>query len=541
MYLEFYGLKEAPFSITPDPRYVFLSERHRDALAHLLYGIGKGGSGGFVQLTGEVGTGKTTLCRLLLEQLPENTRVALVLNPKLSPLELLESICDELKIDTTDRKGSLKPLVDALNAYLLDAYAQGLRVVLIVDEAQNLSTESLEQVRLLTNLETPTQKLLQIILLGQPELRDKLDDPELRQLAQRITARYHLTPLDRDETEAYVRHRLAVAGALRSPFSRLGLRALYKRSGGVPRLINIIGDRALMAGYAREQNSIGERLVDRAADETLPGTTRYRLRHYGPWAAAAGAVIALGAAAYFTQQQHPTVPAAAPPAATPGTSAPAAAVPPPTQENVIEKKIAALAGSAPDSELTAWTQLLARWQVTSAETSVRDAARCRSTVFPGMNCLRGHATIAQLARFDRPLILPLKSGEASVYSLLQGASADQVQLNLGGESLRMSRDDLAGIWDGEFIALFRLPADVPPKLHGGDAGPGVAWVKAQLERMDGGAGDAGPAFFDDALAERLRKLQNAYGIKPDGIVGPETLFALSALDPAGPHLMRSVQ
>src|SRR3569832_41697 len=248
MYLEFYGLKEAPFSITPDPRYVFLSERHRDALAHLLYGIGKGGSGGFVQLTGEVGTGKTTLCRQLLE----HTRVALVLNPRLSPVERLETICEELKLDTEGRRGSLKGLVDTLNLYLLDAYALGLRVVLIVDEAQNLSTEALEQIRLLTNLETPTQKLQQIILLGQPELREKLNDTELRQLAQRITARYHLTTLDRAETEAYVRHRIAVVGDLKLPFSRLGLRELYHRSGGVPRLINVIADRALMAGFARE-------------------------------------------------------------------------------------------------------------------------------------------------------------------------------------------------------------------------------------------------------------------------------------------------
>ena len=214
MYLEYYGLREPPFSITPDPRYVFLSERHRDALAHLLYGIGKGGSGGFVQLTGEVGTGKTTLCRLLLEQLPENTRVALVLNPKLSPAELVETVCEELKLDIENKRGSLKGLTDTLNAFLLDAYAQGLRVVLIVDEAQNLSIESLEQVRLLTNLETPTQKLLQIILLGQPELREILDRPELRQLAQRITARYHLTPLDSTETETYVRHRMTFSNVV---------------------------------------------------------------------------------------------------------------------------------------------------------------------------------------------------------------------------------------------------------------------------------------------------------------------------------------
>lgn len=185
--------------------------------------------------------------------------------------------------------------------------------------------------------------------------------------------------------------------------------------------------------------------------------------------------------------------------------------------------------------------MLARWQVTSAETTVRDAARCRTIIFPGMNCLHGRGAIAQLARFDRPLILPLKWDKASAYALLLGVNDDQVQLNLAGENFHISKNDLTGVWDGEFFALWRLPEEVPGKLHNGDAGPGVAWVKAQLARMDGGAGDAGPAFFDDALAERVRKLQNAYGIKPDGIVGPETLFALSALDPAGPHLMRSVQ
>jgi general secretion pathway protein A len=369
MYLEYYGLKEAPFSITPDPRYVFLSERHRDALAHLLYGIGKGGSGGFVQLTGEVGTGKTTLCRLLLEQLPEHTRVALVLNPKLSPVELLETIGEELKLDVGERRGSLKGLVDTLNAYLLDAYAQGLRVVLIVDEAQNLSTEALEQIRLLTNLETPTQKLLQIILLGQPELREKLGDTELRQLAQRITARYHLTPLDRPETEAYVRHRVAVAGGAKLPFSRLGLRALYQRSGGVPRLINIIADRALMAGFAREQDSIGERLVDRAADETLPGHARYWVRHYGRLAAAALLLVAAWIALSWYQHRETATPVqAAVPAPAP---APPAPNPDADADAMGATRLQAALQSNNESELAAWTQLLARWQVKSGDVSVR--------------------------------------------------------------------------------------------------------------------------------------------------------------------------
>ena len=248
MYLRYYGLNEPPFSITPDPRFVHLSERHRDALAHLLFGIDKGGGGGFVQLTGEVGTGKTTLSRLLLEQLPDHARIALVLNPKQNATELLETICEELRIDINGKRGSAKALIDALNAYLLDAYAQGLRVVVLIDEAQNLPADTLEQVRLLTNLETDTQKLLQILLLGQPELRTLLSRPELRQLAQRITARYHLQPLDLRETDAYLHHRWRVAGGTRFPFEAKAVQRLHQRSGGVPRLLNVIAERALLAG-----------------------------------------------------------------------------------------------------------------------------------------------------------------------------------------------------------------------------------------------------------------------------------------------------
>src|SRR5688500_1034267 len=278
MYLEHYGLKEPPFSITPDPRFVFLSERHRDALAHLLFGIDKGGGGGFVQLTGEVGTGKTTLSRLLLEQLPENTRVALVLNPRLSPVELLETICEELHLDLEGKRGSLKSLVDALNAYLLDAYAQGLRVVLIIDEAQNLSLDALEQVRLLTNLETDTQKLLQIILLGQPELREMLAREDMRQLAQRITARFHLTPLDADETAAYLRHRYRIAGGQHLPFTPGAIKRIHAHSGGVPRLINVIAERALLGGYARDDAAVSEATVNQAAQEALaPVAQRFPL------------------------------------------------------------------------------------------------------------------------------------------------------------------------------------------------------------------------------------------------------------------------
>jgi general secretion pathway protein A len=536
MYLEYYGLREPPFSITPDPRYVFLSERHRDALAHLLYGIGKGGSGGFVQLTGEVGTGKTTLCRLLLEQLPENTRVALVLNPKLSPVELVESVCEELKLDIVGKRGSLKALTDTLNAYLLDAYAQGLRVVLIVDEAQNLSIDSLEQIRLLTNLETPTQKLLQIILLGQPELRDVLARPELRQLAQRITARYHLTPLDAGETEVYVRHRLAVAGCARIPFSRLGLKALYQRSGGIPRLINIIADRALMAGFAREQDSIGERIVDRAADEALPGHARYWVRRYGRWAAAAALVLALATAFIAWRAPHTIAPAAQLPLVVPKA-------PEPSPADAMVAKIGEQLSTTGDNSLDAFSQLLARWPVDPDSVSVRDASKCPAVIANGINCLRGRATLEQLARFDRPLILVLHDGEHQAHALLQGVGTTHVRLDIGSHRYELARPALSKFWTGEFVALWRLPAEMPAaSLKRGDAGAGVAWVKDRLASLDrGAAAESGPAFFDADVEERVRTLQTAYGIKADGIVGPETLFALSALDDSGPRLARTVQ
>ncbi len=308
MFLEHFQLREPPFSISPDPRFVFLSDRHRDALAHLLYGVGQGSSGGFVQLTGEVGTGKTTLCRLLLEQLPANTRVALILNPMLSPIELLEAIGKELHIPLRGKQGHQKRLIDALNVYLLQAYAEGLRVVLIIDEAQNLSADALEQVRLLTNLETNTQKLLQIILLGQPELRDLLARRDLRQLSQRITARFHLTPLNETETQQYLRHRFAIAGGQQFPFAADAIHALFRYSNGIPRLLNIIADRALIAAYVHENKVVDKKLVSLAAAEILPARNPNNIRRIAAWVFAAilVALLGLGLRHYFESDSKAT-------------------------------------------------------------------------------------------------------------------------------------------------------------------------------------------------------------------------------------------
>jgi len=269
MYLDYFGFTQSPFSITPDPGFLFLSHDHKEAFAHLLYGVGD--TGGFVQLTGEVGTGKTTLCRYLLENTPEEVDVALILNPRQSALELVASICDELGIDYPVETDSIKALIDRLNARLLERHGQGRRTVLVIDEAQNLSVEVLEQVRLLTNLETTRHKLLQILLIGQPELQDIMNRPELRQLAQRITARYHLRPLSLPETAAYIAHRLQVAGCQKTLFTQRAVKQIYRRSQGVPRLINILCDRALLGAYAGGAAHIDAKLV-RQADREIKGT-----------------------------------------------------------------------------------------------------------------------------------------------------------------------------------------------------------------------------------------------------------------------------
>ena len=265
LYCEHFQLEETPFSISPDPRFVYMSERHREALAHLLYGLVEGG--GFVQLTGEVGTGKTTICRTLLCQLPDNVDVALIFNPKVTVPELLQSICEELRIALPENLTSTKALVDLLYTYLLEANGIGRRTVLIIDEAQNLSSEVLEQVRLLTNLETNDNKLLQVFLIGQPELRELLARDDLRQLAQRVTARYHLKPLTRAETAQYIGHRLSVAGCRRTLFTARALRLVYRLTGGVPRLLNSLCDRALLGAYAVGGEQLNAKIIHRANSE----------------------------------------------------------------------------------------------------------------------------------------------------------------------------------------------------------------------------------------------------------------------------------
>ena len=288
MYRQYFGLSESPFSIAPDPRYLFLSDKHREALAHLLYGVGD--QGGFVLLTGEVGTGKTTICRCLLQQIPDNADIAFIINPKQSVNQLLQSIFADLHI-SFEKGATSKDLIDQFNDYLLDAHGRGRNTILIIDEAQNLSPDVLEQLRLLTNLETNEKKLLQLVLLGQPELNDMLGRPELRQLAQRITARYHLSPLSKKEVSDYIEHRLSVAGCRAPLFSAGAIRTLFRRSQGVPRLINLIADRALLGVYASNGDQVTSRVVAKAAAEVMHPVGRPSRWRPVWWALSLGVLI----------------------------------------------------------------------------------------------------------------------------------------------------------------------------------------------------------------------------------------------------------
>ena len=502
MYLEHYGLNEAPYSITPDPRFVFLSERHRDALAHLLFGIGQGGGGGFVQLTGEVGTGKTTLSRLLLEQLPENTKVALLLNPRLGPIELLETVCEELHVDISNARGSGKALVDALNAHLLRAYADGLRVVLIVDEAQNLSPEALEQVRLLTNLETDTQKLLQVVLIGQPELREVLAKPELRQLAQRITARFHLTPLSENETGEYLRHRFRVAGGRHFPMGASAVRRVHRHANGIPRLVNVIAERALLAGYARDAAIIDTKLVDAAAREVLPARSAMDGRLPTAWLLGAAGVLLLGLIGWAIW--HPATKTAAPvaPQGAPLQKHAESMIAKPAIPRLDASALASTIDGAGASPAPAWEALLGAWQLPASAITVDPASAACTASVADVHCVQGRARLDTLQALDRPLLLRLHGQSGDAWALLLGLDARNARIALSGKTFDIDRLALQSAWNGEYVGLWRgaeptLPADI--------------------------------AAF-----------QNARGLNADGVAGPETMTALAG-DAPGPHLLRVLE
>ncbi len=582
MYQAHFHIKENPFALTPDPRYLYMSRQHQEALAHLLYGMTQGG--GFVQLTGEVGTGKTTICRSLLEQVPEEVDIAIILNPRQTAVELVASICDELRIDYPKGTESVKVLVDRLNRYLLDNHAGQRRTTLIIDEAQNLSSETLEQIRLLTNLETTTQKLLQIILIGQPELQKILDRPEMRQLAQRITARYHLTPLSREETLNYIKHRLKVAGLKDPVFTSGALRAVCRRSRGVPRLINILCDRALLGAYARQQKSVSRGLVHKAYSEIKGEIKRPQSRRIAGWVVAVFVLALLGAGWPFIPWElpgHRPIPkgpgneplslSVAPRTSGPkdvrgrtagkfhetpmglqGVSVPgrAGGAGQGTDEgagkNILETGKNVLddllreGGILTDKE-TAFMALFRCWNV---EYGVRGGKKpCERAEVNGLRCIPGRGSWAMIMQHNRPVMLEL-IGEfgQSRYVAVTGLGDKDLTLDFGDRKLTLPRTDIDPYWPGEFVFLWKPPQWRQRFLKKGVSGPDVVWLRKVLARVEGTSSEGDPtsaeSLFDTGLKRRIMAFQRAHGLKADGVVGERTLIQLNTAmqDPAIPLL-----
>jgi general secretion pathway protein A len=527
MYTDHFGLEEAPFSIAPDPRYLYLSRAHREALAHLIYGVRA--DGGLVLLTGEVGTGKTTVCRCLLEQLPEDVEVAIVLNPKLTTVELLATICDEFRIAYEPGMSGVKGYIDRINAYLLQAHAEQRRSLLIIDEAQNLSPDVLEQLRLLTNLETSQRKLLQIILLGQPELRDLLRRPELRQLAQRITARFHLGPLQREEIAAYVAHRLGVAGLRHQVFTPAALTRLYRLSGGIPRVINLLCDRALLGAFARSQTKVSRALLGQAAGEVF-GTDQLSLWERGRksllWLAGGLALVAAGAAvaaAYLVWfDRAPPHPVPAPIEVAEPADAPAP--PPPPLPEVAPTPPTLPAGG---SEAAAYRALFARWGLDY--NADLPGLYCRDAGLNALGCLARKGSLRNLQHLNRPAVLTLyPQGEQAVYAALLGLDQDQARLVIDGQELTLSTQLLEQAWLGDFTLFWRHPPGYAGELKPGDRSPAVTWLGQALASLQGQALlPTSDLLFDAAMTAEVKKFQLRAGLVPDGIVGPQTLIHLN--------------
>ncbi|MBX3618370.1 MAG: AAA family ATPase [Rhizobacter sp.] len=537
MYAKFFGLRQEPFSIAPDPRYLYMSERHREALAHLLYGLR--GGGGFVLLTGEIGAGKTTVCRCFLEQIPKRCNVAYIFNPKLTVVELLKTVCDEFRIPldpNREHSDTVKEYLDPINEFLLKTHAVGQNNVLIIDEAQNLSSEVLEQLRLLTNLETNERKLLQIILIGQPELRDMLARPELEQLAQRVIARYHLKALTEAETGQYIRHRLGVAGLSGAmPFERAARKRIHDLARGIPRRINLLCDRALLGAYAEGRSRVDRETVYKAAAEVFGETDRGaaqapRMSRTTVLASVAGllagvALVGLVSWAQNTGSRHEE-------AVLPLAKAAASAASPASVASQAMAHAAAASATVATSldlsqrnETVAWRELAAAWKAAP----LADGEPCAAAAQQDLVCFKSDDGGLPLIRLlGRPGVITLydDAGEPA-YAVLTALGPDTASLRIGEHTQTVSLSLLARSWRGDFATLWRGPPSYPGKLVAGQSGAAVDWVAQQLARARGDAAPAPGRKVDAALLAQVSNFQLAHGLKPDGRVGPMTLMQLN--------------
>lgn len=539
MYTRFFGLNEKPFAITPDPRYLFMSDRHGEGLAHLVYGVTE--SGGFIQLTGEVGTGKTTLVRTLLGQMPAEAEVALILNPQLTPMEFLVAICEELGVPLPDDRNSCKDLVDALNLHLLSTHARGKRTILLVDEAQNLSAAVLEQLRLLTNLETARQKLLQIILIAQPELRELLSQTNLRQLAQRVTGRYHLEPLSRDEAARYIDHRLKVAGALGEIFDLAAKREVYRLSGGIPRLMNVICDRALLGAYSRETRKVDKWMVRRAASEVSgQRLTPIFLKWAVPVFGVIGAVLVIaGIWSLLQDSRSPPddparVPAPAGASAAPidaaaadsNTNDPDAPAERPHDPGLEQRLIAVGTASGADA---AMNTLFGMWGI---EYDVSKGTACSQAEAQGLRCYFNRGSWNGIRQLDLPVVLTLTDSKGDTHQpVLVALTEKSGELMIADTRVTCPINEISELWYGQYLLIWRPPDGIKDAIRRGANGMSVRWLRQSLAAIDP---DYRPAnldshYFDEDLEERLMAFQRQHRLRVDGVAGERTQIIINSL------------
>lgn len=561
MYYDFFGFREPPFSIAPDPRYLYLSERHKEALAHLMYGVK--GQGGFIVITGEVGTGKTTVSRCFIENAPDNVDIALILNPRLSAQELLSAICDELEI-AHEPGATIKQLVDLINRDLLDAHAAGRHKVLMIDEAQNLSADVLEQLRLLTNLETAEKKLLQIVLLGQPELQQILSLPELRQLNQRVTARYHLDAINQNELPAYLKYRLGVAGMRGDIFSQGAINRLYKESQGIPRLINLISDRALLGAYAEGEHEITAGHIKQAAKEVRGGNAAPVKANNGSGRGSqylmlvASILVAIMGTVWLIDRW---------PLANTVEPAPETGM---EQVGAVEREAEAEAATGevgaetatdrmPDTEPARETLAEFRFEEDRVNSpgafrllfglwgkSYRAADNpiaCDYAPTVGLGCLERQGTRRSLEFLNRPAMLQLRNqaGETG-YAVLKSLNGDLAEIMLpGGESREMSFASLEKYWFGEYRVLWRLPEYMTDDDFYASGSGQQLWIGARMmelaERYTTSATENGRVKRMSA-EQQVRWYQEIKGLAVDGIAGAMTVIQINNdLDAPGPRLV----
>ncbi|OBT08981.1 AAA family ATPase [Shewanella sp. UCD-FRSSP16_17] len=526
MYKAFYGLNDNPFSIAPNPHYLFLSDRHREALAHLTYGLGE--TGGFVLLTGEVGTGKTTVSRCLLKQIPENTDTAFILNPSLTEQELLATLCDELGISYGENP-SIKQLTDLISQYLLNNHQNNRNTVLIIDEAQHLRAEVLEQLRLLTNLETDTKKLLQVILIGQPELQQLLKRQELRQLAQRITARYHLLPLTVEEIQLYVQHRLQVAGRFEPLFTKKACKALHKFSGGIPRLTNLLCERALMAGYGQSKVPIDHHMVKLAAAEVL-GDLPTESSNKWPMIIAASLVLAFGSSLYFFIGHSSDMSSSGERAkqSIPQTQSSESARQPSGNQTILR---AAMSQSR--SIDNAFAGLFALWD----KQPIIGLTACQAAKQQGLMCHQQQGNWNSISRLNYPAVVYLQDQQAQpFYGVVVAREGEQILLQLSEQQLWVSKDWFNRYFSGTFELLWHSDSTLPREISRTSSLSQIQWLENSLALIEHRTARL-VNDFDSTLEQALMDFQRLHGLKADGIAGNQTLVQLNLyLSQQGPRL-----